>query len=68
MKKGILFILLFLNLNLMAQLTLEGEYFFRKQEMVAGFNFAKDGKFQFFFSYGAVNFYKPKSFVIWTFK
>jgi hypothetical protein len=32
-----------------------GEYYFRKHEMVSGFNFSKDGTFQFFFSYGAVD-------------
>jgi len=32
-----------------------GEYYFRKTEMVAGFNFSADGTFRFFFSYGAVD-------------
>jgi len=39
----------------MLQIPVEGEYFFRKTEMVAGFNFLADGTFQFFFSYGAVD-------------
>lgn len=39
----------------MPQTIVQGEYYFRKQEMVAGFNFSVDGKFQFFFSYGAVD-------------
>jgi hypothetical protein len=39
----------------MSQTTVVGEYYFRKQEMVAGFNFSADGKFQFFLSYGAVD-------------
>lgn len=39
----------------MLQVKLEGEYFFRKTEMVAGFYFSADGSFQFFFSYGAVD-------------
>jgi hypothetical protein len=39
----------------MAQTSVLGEYYFRKQEMVAGFNFSADGKFQFFYSYGAVD-------------
>jgi len=39
----------------MKQTTLFGEYYFRKHEMVAGFNFSRDGKFQFFFIYGAVD-------------
>jgi hypothetical protein len=34
---------------------LEGEYYFRKTEMVAGFRFSVDGTFQFFFTYGAVD-------------
>ncbi len=39
----------------MAQSTVQGEYYFRKQEMVAGFKFSADGKFEFFYSYGAVD-------------
>jgi len=39
----------------MAQTTIHGEYYFRRTEMVAGFNFSADGKFQFFYSYGAVD-------------
>lgn len=35
--------------------TLMGEYHFRKSEMVSGFHFSADGRFQFFFSYGAVD-------------
>jgi len=34
---------------------LQGEYYFRQTEMVAGFNFSEAGTFQFFFSYGAVD-------------
>jgi hypothetical protein len=39
----------------MAQTKVEGEYYFAKHEMVAGFNFSEDGKFQFFYSYGAID-------------
>lgn len=39
----------------MSQTKIEGEYYFRKTEMVAGFNFSESGTFQFFFSYGAVD-------------
>lgn len=39
----------------MSQTTIQGEYYFRKMEMASGFNFSKDGKFQFFFTYGAVD-------------
>ena len=39
----------------MSQTKLQGEYFFRKTEMVAGFNFSAAGTFQFFYSYGAVD-------------
>ena len=39
----------------MAQTKIQGEYAFRKTEMVAGFNFTAAGAFQFFFSYGAVD-------------
>jgi hypothetical protein len=55
MKKSILFLLLFIQLKIMCQSPVLGEYYFRKQEMVAGFNFSADGKFQFFYSYGAVD-------------
>lgn len=34
---------------------LNGEYYFRQTEMVSGFHFSAEGKFQFFFSYGAVD-------------
>ncbi len=39
----------------MSQTKIQGEYYFRKTEMVAGFNFLAAGTFQFFFSYGAVD-------------
>jgi hypothetical protein len=34
---------------------LQDEYYFRKTEMASGFMFSPDGRFQFFFSYGAVD-------------
>lgn len=39
----------------MSQTRIQGEYYFRKMEMVAAFNFSEAGTFQFFFSYGAVD-------------
>ena len=39
----------------MSQKRIQGEYYFRKTEMASGFNFSADGKFQFFFTYGAVD-------------
>ena len=48
----------------MAQTTVVGEYYFRKMEMVAGFNFSEDSKFQFFYSYGAVDRNATGSFSI----
>ena len=39
----------------MSQKKIQGEYYFRKMEMASGFNFTADGKFEFFFSYGAVD-------------
>lgn len=39
----------------MGQSAFHGEYQFHMQEMVAGFNFSTDGKFEFFYSYGAVD-------------
>ena len=56
MKKiNILIIILFslLFINTMAQTGFQGKYYFQKQEMVAGINFTGDGRFEFFFSYGA---------------
>ena len=55
MKRILLVFLLFINLKMIAQSSVQGEYYFRRQEMVAGFNFSADGKFQFFYSYGAVD-------------
>ncbi|MEO7765974.1 MAG: hypothetical protein ABIS01_01065, partial [Ferruginibacter sp.] len=55
LKKIILFFLLLISIKTMCQSAIHGEYYFRKQEMVAGFNFSADGKFQFFYSYGAVD-------------
>ncbi len=39
----------------MSQTKVAGEYIFSRQEMVAGFKFTEDGKFDFFLSYGAVD-------------
>lgn len=55
MKTFILLLFLALQLNIMAQLPVLGEYYFNRHEMVVGFNFSADGKFQFFYSYGAVD-------------
>jgi len=44
-----------MGLSAMSQKTILGEYYFRKTEMASGFNFSADGKFQFFFTYGAVD-------------
>jgi hypothetical protein len=43
-----------INLQAISQTKIEIAYFFRKTEMVAGFNFLAAGSFQFF-SYGAVD-------------
>ena len=48
----------------MSQTTIEGEYYFRKMEMASGFNFSKDGKFQFFYMYGSVDRNAAGSFTI----
>ena len=48
----------------MSQTTIEGEYYFRKMEMASGFNFSKDGKFQFFYTYGAVDRTASGSFTV----
>jgi len=55
LKKHLLLWLLIINLQAMSQTTIQGEYYFRKTEMVSGFNFSAAGTFQFFFSYGAVD-------------
>lgn len=39
----------------MSQQKIQGEYYFRKMEMASGFNFTPVDKFEFFFSYGAVD-------------
>lgn len=39
----------------MSQQKIQGEYYFRKMEMASGFNFKPNGKFEFFFSYGAID-------------
>lgn len=49
----LIFILLLINLSTMAQQTLNGEYYFRKMELVSGFYFTPEGRFEFFYSYGA---------------
>ena len=48
MIKYFIFLLIFINSKIMAQPTIQGEYIFSRQEMVAGFNFSADGKFEFF--------------------
>lgn len=50
-----LFLLPIVSFPAMAQIKISGEYTFGRQEMVAGFNFTTDGKFQFFHSYGAID-------------
>jgi len=39
----------------MAQSNFQGEYIFSRQEIEAAFNFTKDGKFEFYYSYGATD-------------
>ncbi|MEO6547240.1 MAG: hypothetical protein ABIN94_04550 [Ferruginibacter sp.] len=54
--KNILLVLLLLAANqLFSQSAIQGEYHFSRQEMVAGFNFLPAGKFEFYYSYGAVD-------------
>jgi len=48
----------------MAQSPVTGNYQFHWQEMVAGFNFSADWKFEFFYSYGAVDRSATGSFSI----
>ena len=48
----------------MSQTAIEGEYYFRKMEMASGFNFSKDGKFQFFYVYGSVDRNAAGSFTV----
>jgi len=64
LKTSILIILLNINLKAMSQTTVEGEYYFRKMEMASGFNFTHDGKFQFFYTYGAIDRTATGSFTI----
>ena len=53
MKLIAIILLQLINTMTIAQTTIQGEYNFHRQEMVAGFNFSPEGKFNFFFSYGA---------------
>ena len=55
MKKCFLFLSLIINQQIMSQSIVQGEYYFRKMEMVAGFKFSADGKFEFFYAYGVVD-------------
>jgi len=55
MKKFIIVLLTFIQVQVMAQPKIQGEYYFSRHEMIAGFNFSEDGKFQFYYSYGAVD-------------
>ncbi|MEO6229909.1 MAG: hypothetical protein ABJB11_12150 [Ferruginibacter sp.] len=64
MKGTELFFLLSLNINVMAQNELRGVYQFNRQEMVAAFNFSTNNKFDFFYSYGAVDRTATGSFSI----
>jgi hypothetical protein len=64
MLKPLVFLLFIINVKSMAQPKVEGEYYFRKMEMASGFNFSSDGKFQFFYSYGAIDRTATGSFVV----
>jgi hypothetical protein len=64
MKGPILFLLQLITLNSMAQKQVQGEYIFSKQEMVAGFKFLANGRFEFFFSYGVVDRYAKGTFSV----
>lgn len=48
----------------MNSVQLQGEYYFRQTEMVAGFKFSVDENFQFFFSYGAVDRHAAGTFSV----
>jgi hypothetical protein len=64
MKGIFLFLVVFINVSMMAQSPVTGNYQFHRQEMVAGFNFSSDWKFEFFYSYGAVDRSATGSFSI----
>lgn len=65
LKQGILLLLLIIQVKTMAQSPIiQGEYYFRRQEMVAGFRFTAEGKFDFFYSYGAVDRNATGSFTV----
>ena len=42
-------------MNAIAQSTLQGQYVFSRQEMAAAFEFTANGKFNFYYAYGAVD-------------
>ena len=47
--------LIIINVNIVGQPRIQGEYEFHSQEMVAVFNFLPTGKFEFFLSYGGMD-------------
>ena len=49
MKLIPIILLQLINTMTIAQTTIQGEYNFHRQEMVAGFNFSPEGKFNFLF-------------------
>ena len=60
----LLFLLQFFSLSMKSQTTIQGEYNFHRQEMVAGFDFLPEGKFNFFFSYGAFDRTATATFLV----
>ena len=55
MKSRLLIFMLISNLNMMAQKIVQGVYQFHQQELVASFKFSPGNKFDFFYSYGAMD-------------
>jgi hypothetical protein len=61
---NLLFLIFGIIFKIKSQNTIDGEYSFHRQEMVAGFLFEKTGKFEFFYSYGAVDRNATGSFTV----
>jgi hypothetical protein len=64
MVKSLLLMALLVNTKLISQPVVEGAYAFRRHEMVAGFNFSAGNRFEFFYSYGAVDRMATGSFTV----
>jgi len=62
LKSLILFLLIALQVQTMAQKSVQGEYYFNRQEMAAGFNFSQTVNFSFSIPMGLLTTMLPELF------